>query len=329
MKYLIIGDAGHAEKVAGKESPDKSLKEWRFNQEVDLKMKKRCADHGIDYYQTNPSPTGKDEMGLSKRAELANKYWKNQGKPKALFISYHANAHLSYFTDARGTETYVASNASQNSKNAAKYINDEIYNAFKKLDSNAKNRGVKTEDFTVIYKANMPSILVEYGFYTNKADLNILQNNVDDLVEATVKGICKYFGITYKSPTTIKIGWIKKDNLWYYCKNNIKQCGWIKDNDKWYYCRLSTGEMLTGWQKIDNKWYYLDNSGVMKTGWLKDKDKWYYLKEDGSMATGWIEIKGKKYYLHKNGVMENKHIDLEGKCYHFASSGELIKTTEI
>ena len=46
----------------------------------------------------------------------------------------------------------------------------------------------------------MPSILVEYGFYTNKADIKILKNNVDDLVEATMKGVCKYFGITYKAP---------------------------------------------------------------------------------------------------------------------------------
>lgn len=136
---LVIGDAGHAEKVAGKCAPDKSLYEWKFNQEIDSKMKKRCADHGIDYYQTNPSPEGKDEIGLSKRAELANTYWKNQGKPQALFISYHANAYGSDFNSSRGTETYVASNASTNSKNAAKYINDEIYNAFKNIDSNAKN----------------------------------------------------------------------------------------------------------------------------------------------------------------------------------------------
>ncbi|MDU2199246.1 MAG: N-acetylmuramoyl-L-alanine amidase, partial [Peptostreptococcaceae bacterium] len=173
------------------------------------KMDKRCKDHGIDYYQTNPSPTGKDEMGLSKRAELANAHWKKLGKPKALLMSYHANAY--YFEDengkkkvefnsARGTETFVGSNASKNSKNAAKYIQDEIVKTMKSLDKNAKNRGVKTENFTVIYKAQMPSILVEYGFYTNKADIKILKNNVDDLVEATMKGVCKYFGITYKAP---------------------------------------------------------------------------------------------------------------------------------
>ena len=208
-KYLVLGDSGHAEKVAGKCAPDKSLYEWKFNKEVDTKMKKRCADHGIDYYQTNPSPAGKDEMGLSKRAELANAHWKKLGKPQALLMSYHANAYYEEdkngktkveFNSARGTETFIASNASTNSKNAAKYIQDEIVKTMKSLDKNAKDRGVKTENFTVIYKAQMPSILLEYAFYTNKSDIKILKNNVDDLVEATMKGVCKYFGITYKEP---------------------------------------------------------------------------------------------------------------------------------
>ena len=189
-KYLVLGDSGHAEKVAGKCAPDKSLYEWKFNKEVDTKMKKRCADHGIDYYQTNPSPAGKDEMGLSKRAELANAHWKKLGKPQALLMSYHANAYYEEdkngktkveFNSARGTETFIASNASTNSKNAAKYIQDEIVKTMKSLDKNAKDRGVKTENFTVIYKAQMPSILLEYAFYTNKSDIKILKNNVDEI----------------------------------------------------------------------------------------------------------------------------------------------------
>ena len=105
------------------------------------------------------------------------------------------------FNTARGTETYVAGNASSNSKKAAKYVNDEIVKAIKKIDSNGKDRGVKTESFTVIYKASMPSILIEYAFYTNKDDLKILKDNKDELVEATVIAICKYFNVTHKSPT--------------------------------------------------------------------------------------------------------------------------------
>ena len=44
----------------------------------------------------------------------------------------------------------------------------------------------------------MPAVLVEYAFYTNREDLKILKNNRQELAEATVKAICRYFGVTYK-----------------------------------------------------------------------------------------------------------------------------------
>ena len=68
----------------------------------------------------------------------------------------------------------------------------------KRLDPNSKDRGVKCKDWTVIQKASMPSVLVEYAFYSNLDDLKILKNNRSELVEATVKAICQYFGIEYK-----------------------------------------------------------------------------------------------------------------------------------
>ena len=105
MANLIILDSGHAEKVSGKQSPDKTLREWNFNNEMQYKLKKRCEDHNIKVYLTNPSPKGINEIGLTKRAILANNYWTNQGKPKSLFISIHANAYGSDFNGARGTET--------------------------------------------------------------------------------------------------------------------------------------------------------------------------------------------------------------------------------
>ena len=195
---LVILDSGHCEKVSGKRSPDNSFYEWKFNNDMQYKIKERLENHGIKVYLTNPSPANRDEIGLTKRTELANSYWNKENKPKSLFISIHANAYGSDFNNARGTETYIASNASNNSKNAAQLINNSIFDAFKYLDANAKNRGVKTNNFTVIHKANMPSILVEYGFYTNKDDLNILKNNKNELTEATVRGICEHFGIKYQ-----------------------------------------------------------------------------------------------------------------------------------
>ena len=211
MKLLIL-DSGHNEYVHGKEAPDKSLREWIFNNEMQYKIKKRAEDHGITVYLTNPDPAKKDEIGLAKRANLANDYWVKNEKPQALFVSIHANAYGNDFNQARGTETYTGKNCSKNSINAATYVQEEIFKCIKAIDFNAKDRGVKSENFTVIYKAAMPSILIEYAFYTNQDDLKILKDKKDDLVEATIKGLCRYFGVTYKEVPKIVTPTYKYEN---------------------------------------------------------------------------------------------------------------------
>ena len=196
---LLILDAGHAKNTAGKRNETENFYEWEFNNDIQYKIKSRCEDLGIKVFLTNPNPQGVSDIALSTRASLANDYWLRNSKPKSIFISLHANAYSD--ANARGTETYTAKNASTTSKNFAKVLNDNIVKVMKELDPSSKDRGVKTENFTVIYKVSMPSVLVEYGFYSNLDDLKILKSNRSELVEATVKAICQYFGVTYKEKT--------------------------------------------------------------------------------------------------------------------------------
>ena len=193
---LLILDAGHAKDTKGKNNASQNFYEWEFNNDMQYKIKARCEELGIKVFLTNPNPATVSDIALSTRASLGNDYWLRNSKPKAIFISLHANAYSS--ASARGTETYHANNASTTSKNFAKTLNDEVVKVMKSLDLNAKDRGVKSKNFTVIQKASMPSVLVEYAFYTNLDDLKILKNNRNELVEATVKAICQYFGIEYK-----------------------------------------------------------------------------------------------------------------------------------
>ena len=193
---LLILDAGHAKNTPGKNNASQNFYEWEFNNDMQYKIKARCEELGIKVFLTNPNPAAVSDIALSTRASLANDYWLRNSKPKSMFISLHANAFSA--SSARGTETYHANNASNTSKNFAKVLNDEVVKAMKSLDKNAKDRGVKCKDWTVIQKASMPSVLVEYAFYSNLDDLKILKNNRSELVEATVKAICQYFGIEYK-----------------------------------------------------------------------------------------------------------------------------------
>ena len=327
---LVILDSGHAKSTPGKVAPDKSLYEWDFNNKMQYDLKKRLEEHNLKVCLINPNPGEVKDISLTNRANKSNNYYKSNGKPKTIMISLHANA-FGEWTSARGIEVFHASNASQNSKNLAKYLCDQIYTDVKKIDSDFKNRGVKCEDFTVIYKTITPCALIEYAFYTNKEDLKILKNNRYELVEATVKAICKYFNITYKQPKStnqnIKTGWVKDDKGWSYIKDGVWQYNWKKIDNKWYY--LKGGYAVTGWNKIDNKWYYFDGSCAMVTGWLKDKDKWYYLKEDGSMAIGWLKVDNKWYYLRNNGSMVTGLLQLENKKYFLKDNGELVVDTKI
>lgn len=200
-KPLIILDSGHAKNTAGKRSPDNSLYEWEFNNDMQNRLQKRLKELGFDVYLTNPNPATVSDIPLSTRAANANNQWAKKGKPNALFVSLHANAY-GVWTTANGVEVYHAKNASAKSKSCASVMCKHIHNALKKLKPNSVNRGVKAENFTVIYKAAMPAILIEYGFYTNREDLKILKNNRAELCEATVQALCESFGITYKKPGT-------------------------------------------------------------------------------------------------------------------------------
>ena len=214
---LLILDSGHAKNTPGKNNAKENFYEWEFNNDMQYKIKARCEALGIKVFLTNPNPATVSDLPLTTRANLANDYWIKNNKPKSIFISIHANSFSN--ESARGTETYTAKNASSISKNFAKVLNNEIVKAMKEIDPAAKDRGVKTENFTVIYKALMPSVLVEYAFYSNLDDLKILKNNKDELVEATVKAICSYFNIEYKE----KINEPKLDgNLYAVCVGAYK-----------------------------------------------------------------------------------------------------------
>lgn len=198
-KYLIL-DAGHSHGVAGKRSPDSSLLEWEFNNDMQYRLKKRAEQLGFIVYLVNPNPEKGADVSLAARCQRANNYWVKQGKPKdCLYLSIHANASGNGWSTARGVEVFTAGNASAASQNAAKKVCNAIYKDVYSIDKGFKNRGHKVNNFYVIKYTNMMSILVEYEFYSNKEGVALLKNKRELLCEATLKGICEHFGVQYKA----------------------------------------------------------------------------------------------------------------------------------
>ncbi len=88
-----------------------------------------------------------------------------------------------------------------------------------------------------------------------------------------------------------------------YARASVKD-GWVKRSNAWYYQR--GGKDVKGWLQDANKWYFMNEKGQMQTGWIQDKGKWYYMHTNGSMAYNqWVQNAGdgKWYYLKNAGDM--------------------------
>lgn len=199
MANYIILDAGHSKITAGKRSPDSSLLEWEFNNDMQYRLKARLEQLGFIVYLVNPTPGKGSEVSLAKRCQLANNYWVSKGKPSCLFISLHANAAGNGgWSTARGVEVFTAKNASAKSQQAAKKIVSSIFTSVYAFDKGFKNRGHKVYNYYVVKNTSMPSCLIEYEFYSNQAGVALLKNRRSELCEATLKGICEYFSVPYR-----------------------------------------------------------------------------------------------------------------------------------
>ena len=55
----------------------------------------------------------------------------------------------------------------------------------------------------MLAKTDAPACLIEYGFHTNKADVEYLKDTKyrDKLAEATAKGICDWLGVAWQGET--------------------------------------------------------------------------------------------------------------------------------
>lgn len=132
-----------------------------------------------------------------------------------LFISIHANGSVN--RSARGTETW-ASPRDRLGRQLAPIVNREVVRA-----TGLRNRGTHTADFYVCRWSNMPAILVETAFITNRRDAARLKrpwfrrriargiaNGVDKWM-ATAPYRRTYPRLSASSPTDLAVAVSRKD----------------------------------------------------------------------------------------------------------------------
>ncbi len=222
----IVIDAGHGGKDGGAPGYFKGV--WEKN--ITLALAKKLADKvrrdiGCEVILTRDSDRF---LTLEERTAMANT------RNADLFISIHANACRS--SGAHGIETYILNIATdedamqvaaRENATSTKNISDlqmilhdlmrnakinessrfagcvqsSIYRQLKKRYSRINNKGVKQAPFYVLLGAQMPAILIETGFISNKMECKRLVNPQyqDRLCEGIAKGIKEYIDRTKKA----------------------------------------------------------------------------------------------------------------------------------
>lgn len=183
MKVCL--DYGHSAQTKGKRSPDSSLMEYEFNRDVGRRLKAILERHNIEVIETVTDDT---DVSLTERCNIANK------NNADYFVSIHANADgMGYnWTSAKGWKIYIVGKGGKAEK-LAKSIQESS------RELGLIDRGVKVANFQVLRDTNMPAVLIEHGFYTNKEECELLKTESfrQKCAEVDARGILSYLGINY------------------------------------------------------------------------------------------------------------------------------------
>lgn len=178
----IILDPAHGKETSGKRSPDESHREYKWSREMltnvasNLLLKKQEIDIYFPYVQLER------EINRIERVRHYNEL--TLFTDNALVISLHNNAYGSNWNNVRGHEVWTSKGQDNSDRYAASW-----FDYFKNLYPDQKFRSSKWEDgdpdkeanFTILAgsKKTIPiysSILIEWGFMTNKQDVEMLKN---------------------------------------------------------------------------------------------------------------------------------------------------------
>ena len=193
-KYTVCLDPGHGpDTVNG--SPDGSYKEREFAWDMYTRIRPLLERHGVNVICTRTEDT---KPSLTARCEVSNKAGAD------LFVSLHSNADGgSGWGAARGLLVYTSSGPMTAKRNvAATAIVNRAHEAGVLLHESGVTHQI---EYTVLVKTNAPAVLIEYGFHTNREDVDLLKDSSyrDKLAEATAKGVCDFLGIAWTAESGV------------------------------------------------------------------------------------------------------------------------------
>ncbi|WP_409272322.1 N-acetylmuramoyl-L-alanine amidase [Neobacillus sp. SCS-31] len=159
----ILIDPGHGGKDPGAIGPT-GLREKDVVLSTGLLLKRELESQGAIVYMTRSTDVF---LELPQRTAIAN------ASDYDAFISLHANANTS--RTPRGTETYYNTTVNFNGVKSATMASDIQRNLVSSIGT--PSRGVKEQTFYVNRMNELPSILIELAFISNKTEESLMRSD--------------------------------------------------------------------------------------------------------------------------------------------------------
>ncbi len=189
----IIIDAGHGGFDGGASAADGTV-EKDINLQIALKTAYILRLNGFEVIMTRDSDTGTEDdeseaIAKRKKSDLSNRLQMMKDYPDAIYVSIHLNKFTT--SAANGAQVFYTKNYKE-ARDLAQSVQQSIVTLIQPENTRVVKQG--TDSTYLLKNAAVPTIIVECGFLSNKAELEKLKNDdyQSQMALAIVGGIMDY-----------------------------------------------------------------------------------------------------------------------------------------